>query len=47
MIDVLNKNQTLSEIKRLEKLQHFESAQTVPKQAIRHTDYINITVFMF
>ena len=47
MIDVLNKNQALSERKRLEKLQHIRSAQTVPKQAICHIDYVNITVFMF
>ena len=31
VIDVLNKNQALSEIKKLEKFQHFESAQRVPR----------------
>ena len=46
MINVLNKNQALSERKRLEILQHIESAQMVPKQAVRHIDYVNITVFM-
>ena len=45
IIDVLNKNQALSEIKKLEKIQHFESAQRLPR-SLSNTLTISISLYL-